>query len=40
MLSAASGLGAVKFDIIFRFPQFNMPMEAHYQVKTTLYILS
>ena len=40
MLSAISGLGAVKFDIIFRFPQFNMPIEAHCQVKTTLYILS
>ena len=40
MLSAISGLGAVKFDIIFRFPQFNMSMEAHCQVKMTLYNLS
>ena len=40
MLSAISGLVAVKFDIIFRFPQFNMPIEDHCQVKTTLYNLS
>ena len=40
MLSAISGLGAVKFDIIFRFPQFNILIEADCQVKTTLYILS
>ena len=40
MLSAISDLGAVKFNIIFRFPQFNMPIEAHCQVKTNLYILS